>query len=752
MEDAKKALTMESSAEVIGLIKGIMAQSSSQQGLKPVDVVISEIINTDLPKSHRLSNAKRLLALSQESACYIDILGRWSDLLRVLPNDEEIAETLLSVFYNLSLIAELSEKMIVYVTDSSKVLLGFAEKTLRKQAMGIIGNTVSNYAGWGSFDLAAVKPLLTCVYEVCIKAPTIEPDVYACVVKTLSNPSIVFDFLSNENLIVKLVLSGKDNQGLLTVGLFSRIFEQLSKQEKSVDVADLFGSFLLKLLGMDNQLAGILSLSAVLQTNPEIGASILEKEGMLAGIVDTVEFELEDIQFAVVELISNAASFSKSRKIVDSTATQFLLKCSQQSANSQLRIAAYSALIKLMMDDAKIQKELVSNTSVLSLFTQILVNPETSKSMKSRVLEALSFISIHVKVKEAVITDKPLLMHLQKMISVQTDLASQYALAVIFLNLTCFPKQLTAEEIQLKKLQHMANGNAKTETEDTTKNVENRIKILVKMGLISTLNSLNIESENTKLVFAKIALAISTDQTNRGSMIQSGYIRKLLAISKSKNEDAVLVASQTLAKIAITSDPTLAFKGELSVEVLRPLVFLLTKGGPLAQFEALMGLTNLAGVDDRLREHIIRLDGLAAIQELQFSTNVLIHRAATEAIANLIYHPVVFSMFLSKNSQLLKVMVALCDDDDFNTRRAASGAIAVLSSEPDSIPLLFALSRFEEILLQLLGSDNPEILHRSIEIAKNVAKSKKLSSALQTAVGKLKNSKYSVIQQIASQI
>jgi protein unc-45 len=235
-------------------------------------------------------------------------------------------------------------------------------------------------------------------------------------------------------------------------------------------------------------------------------------------------------------------------------------------------------------------------------------------------------------------------------------------------------------------------------------------------------------------------------------MIQSGYCRKLLMITSSSNEETSLAAAQALAKIAITSDPSLAFKGELSIEVLRPLVFLLTNGGPLAQFEALMGLTNLAGVDDRLREHIIRLDGLTAIQELQFSTNKMIRRAATEAICNLIYHPVVFSMFMAKNSQLLKIMVALCDDDDFNTKRAASGAIAVISSEPDSIPLLFAASRFEEILLALLNSDNPEILHRSAEIVKNTAKSRKLTSPLQATVSKLKNCSFPLIQQILSQI
>jgi hypothetical protein len=116
---------------------------------------------------------------------------------------------------------------------------------------------------------------------------------------------------------------------------------------------------------------------------------------------------------------------------------------------------------------------------------------------------------------------------------------------------------------------------------------------------------------------------------------------------------------------------------------------------------------------------------------------MMIRRASTELISNLIYHPIVFSKFLAEDSQLLQIMIALSDDDDFNTRRAASGCLAVLSSEPDSISLILAHKRIEEIIESLLESENEELVARVSEILKNISSAGKLSSRLLSFVSKL---------------
>ncbi|KAJ3200348.1 hypothetical protein HDU67_002122 [Dinochytrium kinnereticum] len=146
-----------------------------------------------------------------------------------------------------------------------------------------------------------------------------------------------------------------------------------------------------------------------------------------------------------------------------------------------------------------------------------------------------------------------------------------------------------------------------------------------------------------------------------------------------------------------------------------------------------MAITNLASLDDEIRNRIVQLKGLKAIEFLQFSDNPLVRRAATEAICNMMFHEQVFASYVTGPvSGKLRMMLALCDSEDFETRRAAFGAIAILSSSPDACRLLIEESRGLEMVSETLKSvvtdggdeeENPEILHRAIECVKNMAAS-----------------------------
>ena len=57
-------------------------------------------------------------------------------------------------------------------------------------------------------------------------------------------------------------------------------------------------------------------------------------------------------------------------------------------------------------------------------------------------------------------------------------------------------------------------------------------------------------------------------------------------------------------------------------------------------FEALLGLTNLASVDDATKNRITsEKGGVRALEYLQFSDHELVRRAATECMTNLLPHP-----------------------------------------------------------------------------------------------------------------
>lgn len=103
-----------------------------------------------------------------------------------------------------------------------------------------------------------------------------------------------------------------------------------------------------------------------------------------------------------------------------------------------------------------------------------------------------------------------------------------------------------------------------------------------------------------------------------------------------------------------------------------------------------------------------------------FSDHPMIRRAATELVCNLMYEPSVFERYVNcGNSSRLKLMVALSDCEDFETRRAASGVLAILSSSKQGLISLSKEPRFFPVLQTLFQEDSLELLHRSFEVFKN---------------------------------
>ncbi|KAJ1723311.1 SWI5-dependent HO expression protein 4, partial [Coemansia biformis] len=207
-----------------------------------------------------------------------------------------------------------------------------------------------------------------------------------------------------------------------------------------------------------------------------------------------------------------------------------------------------------------------------------------------------------------------------------------------------------------------------------------------------------------------------------------------------------------LAKLAISVPPNLAFRDPR--ELVRLLLSLLAEDAAnqalLMRFEALLALTNLAsaepGSPDDVRGYINALDGMSLIEMAMLSEHSLVRRAATELVCNLVYDADVFERFArgadkyvpieddpdapaellpsgivelpsddegvapdettgggdAYRAQRLHLLIALADVDDVATRSAASGALAVLSSDPRCCRYLFlAHPRAADVLLGL---------------------------------------------------
>lgn len=73
------------------------------------------------------------------------------------------------------------------------------------------------------------------------------------------------------------------------------------------------------------------------------------------------------------------------------------------------------------------------------------------------------------------------------------------------------------------------------------------------------------------------------------------------------------------------------------LEVVRPILKLLhIDNSTLENFEALMALTNLAGVGENVRKRILKEDGFANIENYLYEEHVMLRRAATECMCNLV--------------------------------------------------------------------------------------------------------------------
>lgn len=106
------------------------------------------------------------------------------------------------------------------------------------------------------------------------------------------------------------------------------------------------------------------------------------------------------------------------------------------------------------------------------------------------------------------------------------------------------------------------------------------------------------QSERAREQVARVFLALCTKPEYRGQIIQQGGAKALVPLANDNTDKGKLCAAQALAKLAITADPNLAFPGQRSLELVRPLLALANSRKGLHMFEASMALTNLASVSE----------------------------------------------------------------------------------------------------------------------------------------------------------
>ena len=99
----------------------------------------------------------------------------------------------------------------------------------------------------------------------------------------------------------------------------------------------------------------------------------------------------------------------------------------------------------------------------------------------------------------------------------------------------------------------------------------------------------------------------------------------------------------------------------------------------------------------------------------------MIRRAATELMCNMMMYPRALEMFCQpRKTDRLKLILALCDSEDYETRRAAMGIIATISMIDTGSESLAQFHRLDEIILSRLFEDSIEIQHRTLVLLLNL--------------------------------
>lgn len=460
----------------------------------------------------------------------------------------------------------------------------------------------------------------------------------------------------------------------------------------------------------------------------DIGAKIFTQAAVLDEVVKMADSALPESQSVAAEVLALAASNKERCQNIMKDGLPVLKKLFS-SPDDGVKVRALVGLCKLgCLGGSNVNARTFAEGSGLKLeraCRKFLLNINRRGRLYKWAVEGLAFLSLDAEVKETLVSN-------QTVISALCDIPKTgeqsllYGLATIFVNLTnSYDKPERNPE--LEELGKYAGENIPKEHElDGELYVKKRVSSLLEHSVVPALLTLSaVDSNAIHEQVARVFLAVVAEVSYRGVVIQQGGVRALLPLTNTNTSKGKLLAAQALAKIAITSDPRLAFPGQRALEVIRPLVQLLKSEQGLQQFEALMALTNLAGTTDDVRQRIIKEGGVLLMESLMFEEHDLIRRASTEALCNMIQMPEVHERFLNDDIERVKLWTLFSGEEDFELARAASGGLAQLTHDPRICTKVMQVKSATTILKEMLASEKEELQHRAAYIIANLVEASK---------------------------
>ncbi|KAM5215831.1 protein unc-45 homolog B isoform 3-T3 [Hipposideros larvatus] len=482
---------------------------------------------------------------------------------------------------------------------------------------------------------------------------------------------------------------------------------------------------------MDKNVIAIQTVSGILQGPFDLGNQLLGLKGVMEMMVALCGSEREADQLVAVEALIHASTKLSRATFIITNGVSLLKQIYKTTKNEKIKIRTLVGLCKLGSaggTDYGLRQFAEGSTEKLAKqCRKWLCNASIDTRTRRWAVEGLAYLTLDADVKDDFVQDIPALQAMFELAKT-SDKTILYSVATTLVNCTNSydVKEVIPELVQLAKFskQHVPEEHPK----DKKDFIDMRVKRLLNAGVISALACMvkadsAILTDQTKELLARVFLALCDNPKDRGTIVAQGGGKALIPLALEGTDVGKVKAGHALAKIAAVSNPDIAFPGERVYEVVRPLVRLLdTQRDGLQNYEALLGLTNLSGRSDKLRQKIFKEKALPDIENYMFENHDQLRQAATECMCNMVLNKEVQERFLADGNDRLKLMVLLCGEDDDKVQNAAAGALAMLTAAHKKLCLKMTqvTTQWLEILQRLCLHDQLSVQHRGLVVAYNL--------------------------------
>lgn len=481
------------------------------------------------------------------------------------------------------------------------------------------------------------------------------------------------------------------------------------------------------------------ALAVLYELDPTRAIAVCNSEGLDVLLAEAAEELIgsQDLHLkqTLANLINTAATHASARPLLKKLNAEPWLETVASSSTGDMALQTTCAVSLIKLRFVRQQTAVPNGETDTSrkdfpqLMKLLLASLDQVKSLQTT-LEGLAILTLLPDLRTSISSHK--LKELCNVTSPSDKLQSRltliFPLITIFHNLTSYKPVLNQEDQAAQKLRNFslkADGAPQVEWE-TDAVIDKRIQELVSFGLMERIGqAVSSTSDTIRHTSGEILLNLTKQAPLRGKLIQQGAAKMTLHII-GRSTGTSLPAIHALARLLITSNPLLVLGPTSTSPLLKDAITHLStlvqhpSSTSLAQFEALLALTNLTSISEPLRTHLIapafmsKLESYLTPSDTSYASTMS-RRAAMQTFTNLVMSKSGFMYFAQDTLGLdgpvegevglanvhrtrVHLVLALCDVDDLETRLAASAALSVLVVSPRVVGFLLSEKMMDRAL------------------------------------------------------